>query len=303
MSAAAFLGALAVVAAFPVLWWAVSGSKLTTAAASRNLRASFTDTLDYRQAVLGRAAHERAVGPTIERILAGLRRHTPIGMVERLEQRLLIAGGPAGWPVDVLAVKVAGSAAAATGASVWFFGAPSGGRFLIGVAVVGFLYFLPDILIYNATTKRKLAIQRELSDTLDQLTVCVEAGLSLESALLRVSTSGAGPLHRELARTIQDISAGMGRADAFKGLTGRTRVDDLDHFVMAVVQAETHGLPVSRVLRVQATEMRVKRRQRAEEAAMKLPVKILFPVLLFIFPTLFIVLLGPAAIKIFEALG
>lgn len=304
MSPVAFLGALAVVSSLPLLWWAVSGSRATTLAAGRNLRSDFAATIDYRQALLGRAARDRAVGPALDRLFANARRLTPVGMVERLEQRLLLAGGSASWPIErVLAVKVGAGLVAAAGAFVWFLGSPSGGRLLVGAGVATFLYFLPDILVYNTTTKRKLAIQRELSDTLDQLTVCVEAGLSLESAILRVSTSGTGPLHRELARTMQDIQAGLARADAFKGLTARTQVDDLDHFVLAVVQAETHGLPVSRVLRIQAKEMRVKRRQRAEEAAMKLPVKILFPVLFFIFPTLFIVLLGPAAIKILETLG
>ncbi len=135
------------------------------------------------------------------------------------------------------------------------------------------------------------------------MTVTVEAGLAFDGAMARAGRSGDGPLHRELSRTMQDVQAGMTRSEALKSLVARTEVDDLRNFVQGVVQAEAYGVPIARVLRIQASEMRVKRRQRAEEAAMKLPVKILFPIMLFILPVIFIVLLGPAGIRISQTLG
>ncbi|HUF33036.1 MAG TPA: type II secretion system F family protein [Acidimicrobiales bacterium] len=303
MSFVLLLGAVAVVAAFPLLWWAVSGASSSSAVA-RNLTAGASSFTDYRSAVLARSAKERAVGPAVERLADRARRLTPNGMVENLERRILLAGVPEGWPLErVLAAKVVGGAAAAGLVVLWFLDAPGPGRVVLGLGGVAFGYLLADILLYNAATKRQQAIQRELADTIDQMLISVEAGLGFDAAMVRAGRSGDGPLHTELARTMQDVQAGLARSDALQGLVARTEVDDLRHFVLAVIQADRYGVAISKVLRVQAAEMRVKRRQRAEEAAMKLPVKILFPMVLFILPVIFIVLLGPAAIRIFGALG
>ena len=303
MSLIPLLGALAVVAALPILWWAVSGKTTASAAVVRNLGGPAVLHTDYRRALLAHSAHDRALAPAADRLAERARRLTPNGMLENLERRVLLAGVPQSWPLERLLVAKLGAAAGAGGLGLlWFFGGPGILRLLVAVGGAAFGYFLPDLLLYNAAQKRQLAIRRELADTLDQMTISVEAGLAFDGAMARAARSGEGPLHRELSRTMQDIQAGMTRSEALKSLIARTEVDDLRHFILAVVQAESYGVPVARVLRVQASEMRVKRRQRAEETAMKLPVKILFPMILFIFPVIFIVLLGPAAIRIAQTL-
>lgn len=303
MSLVVVFGALAVVAALPLLWWAISGATTTSAAVSRNLTAGTAIQTDYRQVLLAHSARDRAVAPAADRLAERARRLTPNGVLENLERRILLAGVPGSWPLERLLVAklVAGAAAAGVGV-LWFLGAPGVLRLLVATGGAAFGYFLPDILLYNAAQKRQLAMRRELADTLDQMTISVEAGLAFDAAMARAARSGEGPLHRELGRTMQDVQAGMTRSEALKALVARTEVDDLRHFVLAVVQAEAYGVPIARVLRVQASEMRIKRRQRAEETAMKLPVKILFPMILFIFPVIFIVLLGPAAIRIGQTL-
>jgi len=155
-------------------------------------------------------------------------------------------------------------------------------------------------VLINKAKERKKTIQQALPDTLDQITISVEAGLGFEAAMARAARTGEGPLNEELARALSEIQLGAARHDALRGLVDRTHVPELRHFVLAILQAETYGLPVAHVLRVQAKELRVKRRQRAEERALKIPVKIVFPLAICILPTLFIVILGPAAIRMFE---
>jgi tight adherence protein C len=297
------LGALAVMTALPLLWWAVSGSR-TSAAAVRNLSAGREAYTDLHQAVLAHSAQERAVGPAIDRLARQARRLTPNAMFERLERRVLVAGVPDAWPMErVLATKLLLGGLAAGISVLWMLGGPGLWRLVIGLGATAFGWFLPDLLLYNTAEHRQLAIQRALPDTLDQMTISVEAGLAFEAAMARAGRSGHGPLNQELLRTMQDVQVGLSRTEALRGLIERTEVEDLRHFVLAVVQAENYGVPVARVLRIQASEMRIKRRQRAEENAMKLPVKILFPLLVCIMPTIFLVLLGPAAIRIAHTLG
>ncbi|MFE4197483.1 type II secretion system F family protein [Paenarthrobacter sp. NPDC056912] len=170
------------------------------------------------------------------------------------------------------------------------------GIFLTLVLAVG-CYFLPDLLVYNNGTKRQTRMERDLPNVLDQLLISVEAGLGFDVAMSRVGASGTGPLADEIVRTLQDIQAGRSRREAYKALADRSTVPDLRSFVGAIVQADIQGLSVARVLKPQAEQMRIKRRLRAEEKAMKLPVAVVFPLLLFIFPPLFIIILGPAVIN------
>jgi tight adherence protein C len=300
VSSVILLGAAALVSSLLVLWWAVSGSEASSATVTRNLTTG-VGPVDVRGIQLTRSARQRATEPALDHVVRLARRLTPSGVVSKLEERLLLAGTPVQWSIErVLAAKVVVGAVFGL-LALLLVGVSIGGLFIVAVASVAG-YLLPDLLIYNATTKRRLAIQRELPDVLDQLTICVEAGLALEGAMMRTSATSTDPLHVELARTMQDIRAGLGRRDALKALSARTRVEDLDRVVSAIIQAEGYGLPIAKVLRLQSGEMRLKRRQRAEEAAMKLPVKILFPTVLFIFPSIFVVLLGPAAIRIAESM-
>lgn len=296
------LGAAAVAACLPVIWWAVSGDATSGAAVSRNLTGGLA--LDARQALLARSARERAVGPAVEHLAERARRLTPVGVLHALERRVLLAGTPAGWPMErVLAAKLVFALVGLGMGALRLVAAPSFGRLLIAGGATALGFFGPDIALYNSAQKRQDAIRRALPDTLDQLTIGVEAGLAFEAALSRVGRTGSGPLADEIVRTLQDVQAGMGRADALRRLTDRTDVPDLRHFVTAVLQAESYGVPMAKVLRVQAGEQRLKRRQEAEEKAMKLPVKVLFPTVFFILPALFIVLLAPAAIQIAGSLG
>ena len=136
----------------------------------------------------------------------------------------------------------------------------------------------------------------QLPDALDLLTISVEAGLGFDAALAQVARNTEGPLADEFFRVLQEMQIGLGRAEAFRALTERTNVPDLRNFVTAMIQADVFGIPVANVLRVQAKEMRIKRLQRAEEKAQKVPVKILFPLIFFILPCLFIIVMGPGAI-------
>ncbi|MBX7445203.1 MULTISPECIES: type II secretion system F family protein [unclassified Arthrobacter] len=230
------------------------------------------------------------------------RRLTPTGYEAKLDRWLSLAGRPASLPLDRLII--AKPLLALTGAVLgllMYSRSPAPQIIALGLFLSALLYFLPDLLIYNKGIKRQQEIELELPNTLDQLLISVEAGLGFEAAMARAGGYGGGPLAQELMRTLQDIQVGRPRQEAYQALADRSSVPDLRSFVRAVIQADKYGIGIAKVLRTQAKQARVKRRQRAEEKAMKLPVKVLFPLLLCIFPVLFIVLLGPAAIKIVEA--
>lgn len=201
----------------------------------------------------------------------------------------------------VINAKIFLAASGALLAFLYVVPAPSPLRVLLAVIVTGIAYFVPELLLHSQGQKRQATIQLELPDTLDQLTIAVEAGLGFEAAMMRAGRNGKGPLGEELVRTLQDIQVGQTRRDAYLALAARTTVVDLRRFLRAVIQADTYGVAVANVLRTQASEMRMKRRQRAEEKAMQIPVKVIFPLMLCILPTLFIVLLGPALMGIVAA--
>lgn len=295
-----YLAAAAVAVSIPLLWWTIAGDR--TKPVDRSVLMGPGGTPDLRVAHLQYSAAERA-RPALGSLGHFARRLTPVGWYEALEERLVLAGRPAAWTME--RVLVAKLALGGLGLAFGFF-AFADKRTLLwllvwgGMTVLG--YFTPDLLLYSRGIERRAAIQKSLPDTLDQMTIAVEAGLGFESAMARAGKTGHGPLADELVRTLQEVQVGVLRAKALRNLADRTRQDDLRHFVLAVIQAEGYGIPVADVLRTQAAEQRVKRRQRAEEKAMKLPVKILFPLILCILPTLFIVILGPAAIQMSRTL-
>jgi tight adherence protein C len=296
------LGSAALVATPALLWWALAGDR-TAAVVSHNLTTGLAG-VDVRDAVLARSARERALEPMVERWAARARRLTPAGRIDALERRILLAGTPREWTLErVLAAKLGLTVAGAAVGLLLVLTGP--GLLSVLVLVVAPLlgWFGPDGLLSSRATRRQEAIRAALPDTLDQVTIGVEAGLGFEAALARTARSGSGPLAEELLRTLQDVQAGMSRSEALRRFVDRAEVEELQHFVLAVVQAESYGIPVSQVLRVQSAELRVRRRQRAEEQAQKLPVKILFPLVLCILPALFIVLVGPAALRIGEVFG
>jgi tight adherence protein C len=227
---------------------------------------------------------------------------TPRGTVSRLDRLAGTAGRPAAWPLSrlIAAKLVLAAVAAGLGLLVWS-SRPTLVTGLVGVVATAVSYVVPELLLYSRGQERREAIGIELADTLDQMTIAVEAGLGFESAMARAGKNGRGPLAEELVRTLQDIAVGQPRRDAYLALAERTGAPDLARFIRAVVQADAYGVSIADVLRTQAQEMRLKRRQRAEEKAMQIPVKVIFPLILCILPTLFIVLLGPAVMDIVAA--
>ncbi len=228
---------------------------------------------------------------------------TPQGAVTRLQRHLDYAGNPPAWPVQrVVPLKGVGLAVGAVGGGLLGPAFGGGGALLPGVllgAVAGFL--LPDLLVYNLGLKRQQELLLSLPDVLDTLVISVEAGLGFDAALGQVAQHGKGPLAGEMVRVLQEMQLGTSRADALRALGARTTVAPLRAFVSAVVQAGELGVPIGGVLRESGREMRLQRRQRAEEVAQKVPIKILFPVLFCLFPALFVVILGPGVLQIMSA--
>lgn len=221
----------------------------------------------------------------------------------RLEQSLARAGFPGGWTVDqLLSIKVLGSLLAGSLGLILWMGNRSLLMLVLAIAVTVGVFFLPDILLLNTYQKRREQIDLELADTLDQMSIAVQAGLGFDAAMLRVARNGRGTLARELLRTMQDIQVGQTRRNAYEDLAARTGSVPLRRFVRTVIQAESYGIPLADVLTAQADEMRIARRQGAERKAMEIPVKVVFPLILCILPVMFIVILGPAAISIIETL-
>jgi tight adherence protein C len=220
----------------------------------------------------------------------------------RLDSMLAQAGRPTAWPIErVVTVKIALTVAAPLVAALFVLKASSPVIAIMGVVFGVLVYFLPELRLYSIGIERKAKITLELADTLDQMSIAVEAGLGFDAAMVRVAKNGSGVLAAELIRTLQDVQVGMTRRVAYEDLVERTQVPDLKQFIRSIIQAEAYGLALSGVLNTQAAEMRMKRRQRAEAKAMQIPVKVIFPLMLCILPVLFMVVMGPGVIGIMSS--
>ncbi len=259
---------------------------------------------DLRSVDLERSALDRVLRPASAALARRMRRFTPAGWVAALERKITLAGAEKSWPLErVFAVKALVAVGGVLGV-LSTLRADRGLSFLLTtLALTAGAYFVPDLILGGRAKERQAGIEVSLADTLDQVTIAVEAGLAFEAAIARAAHTGRGPLAVELMRALQEMQLGASRQDALRNLAERTEVPDLRSFIFAVIQAEGYGLPIAQVLRVQSAELRDKRRIRAEERALKVPVKIIFPLVSCIFPSLFIVLLGPAAIRIWRALS
>jgi tight adherence protein C len=247
---------------------------------------------------------QRVITPTLARLTALGRRLAPSDQSARLRHSLEVAGNPPRWDVDrIIAFKMLGLIGGGVLGVVLPVALGAGPLPIIGFAVVLGLagYFAPNLAMYQMGYNRTEQMRRELPDALDLMTISVEAGLAFDSALSQVARNTTGPLADEFFRVLQEMQIGLGRSDAMRALGERTTLPELRGFVTAMVQADSFGIPIAQVLRVQASEMRTKRSQRAEEMAPKVPVKILFPLIFCILPSLFVVILGPAAITIFHS--
>ena len=254
-----------------------------------------------REETLSKSFAERAVAPVFIGFGKWFARFTPVGWLEKTQHRIVLAGSPGSLDANAWAVvKVISITVAAV---VFFLVRPGmdAQTTLIVFILLGILgFFGPDAWIHRKIDDRRKAMQKTLPDVLDLLVISVEAGLGFDSALARVVGTVPGPLSEEFFRMLQETRVGVSRRDAMRHLTERTDVEELRSFLLAMMQAEAFGVSIAQVLRVQADEMRVKRRQRVQEKAFAAPVKLVFPLVFCIFPALFIVLLGPAAISIYE---
>ena len=294
---AVFLGIVGVIVA------ATSSTEKVGVARSLDAIEALRAAPDSMRRDLDRPFNERVTSPFFQRMTDLGRRLTPSDQAARLRRKLDLAGNPPGWDADrILAWKMLGLLILGVvgfllplllGNVLWAI------LFGIGGAVLGF--FAPNLILYQKAYDRSAQIQKDLPDALDLLVISVESGLGFDAALAQVARNTEGPLADEFFRVLQEMQLGTGRSDAMRALADRTDVGDLRGFITAMVQADAFGIPIANVLRIQAREMRIRRSQRAEEQAQKVPVKILFPLIFCIMPSLFIVILGPAAIQIIQS--
>ena len=247
---------------------------------------------------------ERVVAPLLEGLTGVARRFTPAGFGEGVAQKLVLAGNPPNLNVDkVLVFKLLGIVSVVLWLPIVLALGFSGMFAIVAVVVLwGAAFMYPDVLINRKIEDRQKEISRKLPDILDLLVISVEAGLGFEQALDRTTIAVPGALSDEFRRMLHEIRIGSSRADALRAMADRTEVPELRAFIMAMLQADTFGVSISRLLRSQADEMRIRRRLRAQEQAQKAPVKMLFPLVFCIFPSIFVVILGPAIIQISQSL-
>jgi len=296
-----WLSAAALIGSVGLIWVAVGGAK--SGQRARDALAS-AGASDFRGLSLARPARERLSSGVLGQFGATMRRFTPAGVANEADRRILRAGLSHRWTAErLLATKFLLGIGIFLFFFLWSLSSGDGVYLLLGVLLGGVGFVLPDLVIIRMGESRSEQIRDDLADVVDQIVISVEAGLSFDSALERVARNGDGPLERELQRVLQDIALGMSRRDALMALTDRTDVEDLRELLLALVHSEEHGLPIGRVLRVQSEEIRDKRKFRAEERAMKIPVKIVFPLILCILPCIAAVIVGPAIVRITQNFG
>ena len=290
------VGAASIAVAVVMLFFVVALGGGTTTGVARGLEMIEQSVSPQDVARSELSASDRLIIPFYTRMKRLALRFSPSGTSARLSRLLDLAGNPENLTLERL-LGFKGAGLLLGGVLGLFYGGVSLKGLLFGAlgATAGFL--LPDLLVMNIGTKRQEVLRRGLADALDMLTVCVEAGQGFDGAILQVARSVEGPVAGEFARVLAEIQIGKSRGAAFSSLAARTKVPEIRTFVTALVQADRLGLPIGSVLREQSVQMRLIRRQRAEEKAAKVPVKILFPMMLCIFPTLFIVIIGPGAIQ------
>lgn len=262
-----------------------------------------TESVDLRQEELAGNVLERAVMPAALRLGRSVTRLTPVDLHARMSRKLVLAGNPEGWTAErIVALKIVFAIVGLIGGILLAALLPiSGVLKVMFVALFVLLgYLIPSQQVSSMAVRRQRTIQRQLPDVMDLLTISVEAGMGFDAALAQVVKNVPGPLAEEMSRLLQEIQIGVGRADAFRHLGERTDVSELQGFVLSMIQADLFGVSIANVLRAQSRELRQKRRQRAEEIAQKVPVKLLFPLIFLVLPAMFIVLLGPGIIKLYE---
>ncbi|MCU1371978.1 MAG: type secretion system protein [Ilumatobacteraceae bacterium] len=285
------------------LWTVLSSAdeKATVRASLRQLDGYEVD--NVRDAELLKPMKERTIAPVMERLVEFGKRFTPDGYSDKVRTRLTASGNSSPDAVDrFIAIKVVGFALTPVALilvlGVLGMGGPKG--FACAGLLAAVMIYGPDAILNRRVEERQREIKQKLPDVLDLLVISVEAGLGFEQALDRTVSSVPGALTQEFARMLGEVRAGASRAQAMRAMEKRTDVPELRSFVLAILQADTFGVSIGRVLRAQADEMRIKRRQMAQEKAQKAPVKMMIPMVFCVFPALFVVVIGPAIINIKE---
>ena len=279
MNPTVILGAVALVGAIGVFWW---GLTARPSAARANLFAGLPQP----------AAPPSKMTSIVRRVGERARRLLPNALVDGLEVKLVQAGHPYGLDLPrLLGIKITLAGLAAF--MLLLVGQP-----LIAMVCALVLFFLPDYWVATVRDKRQAAMQADVADMIDQLTICVEAGLGFDAALARVASTTEGPLTDEFRHTISDIQTGVPRAQALRTLSDRAQIVEIRQFVTALLQAQKHGVPMAETLRIQSAEMRVKRKQRTEEKAAKLTVKMIFPIIFCFMPVFVIVSVVPSLLTL-----
>jgi tight adherence protein C len=304
------IGAIVLIAALAVI--AVSFRRDAQGQADDPLQARLAeyiqrgDVASLEEIELSQPFSERVIVPVVRRIGEFSARFTPQKAIQDTARKLELAGNP--WPIDaatflairfILAVVLAGFLIA-----VVLISPPSNPSdnfmYIGGAAFAGF--YLPHLMLTSRITRRQKEIRKAMPDALDLLTICVEAGLGFDAAMSKVSEKWENELSLAFARVIREVQLGKVRREALKDMSDRLGIPEMTSFVAAIIQSELLGVSMAKVLRIQSDQMRVKRRQRAEEEAHKAPVKMIIPMALLIFPSIMIIILTPAVIQIIGSL-
>lgn len=264
------------------------------------------DVQSLEQIEMSQPFTERVLIPAVRRLGEFSARFTPQKLIQDTARQLELAGHP--WPIDaptflairfILAVVMGALAIGLVATSP--ASNPTDNFLYIGGAIFGG-FFIPHLMLTSRITRRQSEIRKAMPDALDLLTICVEAGLGFDAAMSRVSEKWENELSLAFARTIREVQLGKTRREALRDMADRLGIPEMSSFVAAIIQSEMLGVSMARVLRIQSDQMRVKRRQRAEEAAHKAPVKMIIPMALLIFPSIMIIILTPAAMQIIAVL-
>jgi tight adherence protein C len=298
---------MAVLAAVGVLlvFAALAGGRSMDPVQARLTQLGTMQARNLEEIELQQPLFERTLRPLSTRLAGVAQRMASPGKLSSTDKRLAMAGNPANLrTTDFLGLKLAVAGLATMGAlGLALLRGDLSFGFLVAPAAAGLGFFAPELWVTRRIKKRQKQILKAVPDTLDLLTISVRAGLSFDGALAKVIEKTTGPLADEFRRCLAEVRVGKVRRDALRDIVSRTEVPALSTFIGAIVQAEQLGVPIAKVLQIQSEQLRIERRQRAEEQANKAPIKMLFPLVGCIFPSMFIVILGPAIIMIMTSLG
>lgn len=261
--------------------------------------------LSQEESELEKPFKERIIDPIIQRFSDATKKYAPAGLQSAVQHKLIKAGNPRNMKVNDFLMLKFGMTFGLPGIFIFLLvlaKSPINQIFMFGFFLFLFGFMGPDFWLGSLIKGRQKTIQRALPDVLDLLTVCVEAGLGFDSAMNKVVEKMAGPLTEEFKYALREMRMNKPRKDALRALADRVGVDDLTAFIVALIQADQLGVAIAKILRIQSEQMRVKRRQRAEEQAQKAAVKMIFPIAMCILPALFIVIFGPIGLQIKETM-